>query len=293
MPLFSQSREVVKFQVDLGEETSGGFDSIFVSGDIAELGNYDPMRSIALTQKEDNIWEADLSLPVNRTFTYRYFRRSNFNGGLDSDIREAIGDPIKASTSIVALDPATKSFSYRGSLNRPILHWRQTPSDDFTMTALVAVVDRWELARFGQSNRRTEFFLTSGAAREPAALGGLPEDDPTYSTDSDQIFVQNEEIFTYQPAFLISPPRRDYDPGNLPSIQSRILSEDRPYRVFLPRGYDEQTERFYPVIYFLSGQQLFEDDVTVLGNPTRIAPALDPDASTLSATIASGRMCIF
>lgn len=233
-PLFSQTHEIVKFQVDPGNLLLGSFDAVFVSGDLPELGNNEPSQSIALTPKEDNIWEADILLPVNRDYTYQFFKRGTFFGGLDDAIGTAIGEPISASTSLVALDPANKSISYRGSLDSPILHWRHHPVEDFAITPLVADGDDWQLPTFGEANRKVEFFFTSTTAREPASLGGEPEDDPTYSTDADQIFIQGGEIFTYRPSSVISPPRRDYDLTNLTVLPSKILDEDRPLPGFPP-----------------------------------------------------------
>lgn len=50
---------------------------------------------------------------------------------------------------------------------------------------------------------------------------------------------------------------RDYNPSNPPKIQSAILGGSRGYRVVLPPGYKNSSER-YPVIYANDGQNIFE-----------------------------------
>jgi predicted alpha/beta superfamily hydrolase len=64
-------------------------------------------------------------------------------------------------------------------------------------------------------------------------------------------------------------------------IESTHLGEFRPYRVVLPRGYDEQVTRRYPVLYLHDGQCAFTDDPVVLPDVWPLPgpwPALDPNA---------------
>ena len=37
------------------------------------------------------------------------------------------------------------------------------------------------------------------------------------------------------------------------TMPSKILNEDREYAIFLPKGYEENTDRSYPVLYLLHG----------------------------------------
>jgi hypothetical protein len=63
-------------------------------------------------------------------------------------------------------------------------------------------------------------------------------------------------------------PLRIEDPCGIESI---VLGEFRPYRVVLPKGYDEQTERHYPVLYLHDGQCSFTEDSVVLADIWPIA----------------------
>jgi predicted alpha/beta superfamily hydrolase len=86
----------------------------------------------------------------------------------------------------------------------------------------------------------------------PGSRRYLPADRGFYTTRLPQLWVQDGQIFDYQPAARISPSRvvkvPDFD-GRLPT---------RNLYVYLPRGYKEHTERHYPVLYMHDGQNCFE-----------------------------------
>ncbi|MCP4168789.1 MAG: alpha/beta hydrolase [Chloroflexi bacterium] len=74
----------------------------------------------------------------------------------------------------------------------------------------------------------------------------------TFATRLSNIWIQDGELFGYQPAAFVSPSRvvklRRFK-GSLPA---------RSLYIYLPRGYDEHGDRRYPVIYMHDGQNCFE-----------------------------------
>ncbi|MGK0187852.1 MAG: hypothetical protein ACI9R3_003643 [Verrucomicrobiales bacterium] len=96
----------------------------FVSGSLPELGSSDLGKSVELLEVEDGVWEVDIELPVNREYTHQIFlRRVNQIEVPDPTKGKAVGDPVAASTPIVALepdqaDPASGSFRLAVSFNR-------------------------------------------------------------------------------------------------------------------------------------------------------------------------------
>ncbi len=79
-----------------------------------------------------------------------------------------------------------------------------------------------------------------------------PESGDDYSTPLRTLWVQDHQIFSYEPAPAISPSRVIKVPGFTGSMPVRALY------VYLPRGYDDQPARSYPVIYMHDGQNCFE-----------------------------------
>lgn len=132
-----------------------------------------------------------------------------------------------------------------------LLHWRQEGVEYRTQPLRRIGEGRtpsealWRATGMGQTGRPWEFHLTSedGTFRDPSA--------GSYRTPLDAAFLQGGELFSYQPATVVRPARRDYIRDAPPSLRStNLVLETRRYRVMLPRGYHEHPERRYPVIYF-------------------------------------------
>ncbi|GMU51916.1 MAG: hypothetical protein AMXMBFR33_10620 [Candidatus Xenobia bacterium] len=169
--------------------------------------------------------------------------------------------PTEPSGTLVEAEPSTlgKQVLYHSGFDPPVLHWRHQGARQFrsvTMTrsgpGRIEEESCWRACALGQAGRNLQFYFTNslGTLRDPAK--------DTYQATQDWIFVQDGQLFNYLPARRPDVPRRDYDPAAVPVIDSAILKEKRPYRVFLPRGYDQHADRRYPVLYLHDGQNVFE-----------------------------------
>ncbi len=169
--------------------------------------------------------------------------------------------PTEPSGTLVEAEPSTlgKQVLYHSGFDPPVLHWRHQGARQFrsvTMTCSgpgrIEGESCWRAWAVGQAGRNLQFYFTNslGNLRDPAS--------GCYQVTQDWAFVQDGQLFNYQPARRPDAPRRDYDPAQVPVIESTVLKEKRPYRVFLPRGYDQHTDRRYPVLYLHDGQNVFE-----------------------------------
>lgn len=79
-----------------------------------------------------------------------------------------------------------------------------------------------------------------------------PEFEDFFSTPLRRLWIQDGELFDYPPAKHSQPSQVQRIDGFLGSLPSR------PIYVYLPRGYDAHTQKFYPVIYMHDGQNVFE-----------------------------------
>ncbi len=73
-----------------------------------------------------------------------------------------------------------------------------------------------------------------------------------YITPLQTLWVQDHQVFSYQPTPTMSSSRVIKTPPFTGSMPARALY------IYLPRGYDEHTDRFYPVIHMHDGQNCFE-----------------------------------
>jgi predicted alpha/beta superfamily hydrolase len=92
-----------------------------------------------------------------------------------------------------------------------------------------------------------QFRVKLGKDHYDAPAGG-----DAYQTRLRCLWLQDGQIFSYQPAPAVSPSRVIKIPDFKGSLPSRALY------LYLPRGYDEHTERAYPVLYMHDGQNCFE-----------------------------------
>lgn len=254
-------RQDVVFSIS--QTTSPG-QSVFVLGDLAELGNSDMRYAVKLDAAAYPTWRVTVSLPANRSFTYRYVLRNDAPGQTSqAGNGTTVGSTIAASTAAAPLAPATKSILWTTNLANPILWWRQGPGA-FQQKPMERygpgrvrtgnVQEQvWFAWNVGEAAKSIEFYLTDGQGANRAPTFG------NFNTELDAAFVQDAKVFSYLPAPSVSVSKRDYFATSPPSMFSTNLNETRPYRVYLPRGYAEHSTRRYPVLYMHDGQNIFEN----------------------------------
>lgn len=261
-PALAWAQQDVTFQINYNQTTVG--QSVFVLGDVPELGANDVRKAIKLEPTDWPIWRATIRIPAGTGYSYRFIRRDDGPGRLgDTTNQVSISGPFNASTP-ASPAPLTKAILFNSSFAPPTLMWRtSTPTPGAFVAEPMQPIgpgrtqseQRWIALGVGAGQKPIEFYFASGSSRDPAA--------GNYTTSLDGIFVQDGQVFSYAPAPAITDWRRDYNLSALPAIQSQFLFENsqrewREYRVILPRGYDQHPTRRYPVVYLHDGQNVFE-----------------------------------
>lgn len=251
-PAVAVERELVPFQ--LNQTTTFG-NSVFLLGDIPELGGNDVTRAVKLEPGAYPVWRVTIAIPRGTTYTYRYTLRSDAIANLSNPGNSTnLTTPQSASSSPGMPIPPTKSIFYHSGWAAPVLNWRQG-AGAFAAVPMKRTGAgrgpaewRWNAHGFGQAERNAEFYFTEGggAGRDPAA--------GQYATMLDAAFVQDGQLFDYVPPPVVSPPSQT----NVGTFFSTALNQNRPYRVLLPRGYVQNTSRRYPVLYMHDGQNVFD-----------------------------------
>ncbi len=253
-------RELVTFEVNQG--TSFGT-SIFVVGDLPELGGNSTANAIKLSPAAYPVWRATLSLPTGRTFTYRYIARAD-GPGQQSTSPVWMSSTFTQTTTQQPRATRSKALWLTWEVANPVLWWRSAsptsggafvarPMEYFGPAVDGRSGDRqWFSWGFHIGGEAYDFYFTdaNGGSRYPAS--------GWYSTNLDGVFVQEGQLYSYVPATGITSVRRDYNPSSPPTLFSPQLNQTRAYRVVLPRGYDQNTTRRYPVVYFHDGQNIFD-----------------------------------
>lgn len=254
-PLLAQRHQDVAFQ---WSATVPAGESVYLLGDLEELGAGNLSRSLRMAQPAPGQWRLTVRLPANRAYTFSFYRRSNAMAQVGSPTHGTLlSGPNAATTAPCALAPTDKRVLAALSLPGARVHWRQ--ANGAWQSASMADIgpgrsagERIYEAWAGTRLQSIDFYFTDATGVQRVPVIGW------WTTPLDAVYMQDLELFSYLPAASVTPLRRDYTVGNLPAIQSSILGESRPYRVILPRGYDVHSARRYPVIYWHDGPWMWD-----------------------------------
>jgi predicted alpha/beta superfamily hydrolase len=233
--------------------------SVFVRGNVAELGGGSNVLSRKLAYNAGNVWSAVVALPPNVPVTYRFVNR------LDSAAQVGLptnGTDLTADQTITVPTPAGVVFEpervlfYHSGWTAPVVEW-ELPGGSFAQVAMTdagpgrGLSERlWRASGIGTPAYLVRFRIRNGVTGNE--LDTLPG-GVLYSTYADRIILQDGHIYNYMPHPSPSASRIEVIPG-VTSPQGLLT---RSLRVYLPRGYDEHTSRRYPVLYMHDGNNIF------------------------------------
>jgi predicted alpha/beta superfamily hydrolase len=265
-------------------EDVGFGNGVFLVGDAAVLGAGDPAKGIQMRFTAGNVWRANVAVPSNTgELAYAFVSRST-----DPDVYCDSANAITLSTghtlpadSIEAAPYHGKTIYYHSSWEDAyVVYWSKTDNAFVQRQMHEAGAGRvvgeklFKLTSIGEAGSNLTFALTNGAGQWDNAFG---QAGVNYETSLDFLFVQDGNLYNYQPADTVSAPR--LETRLVGSTASGIAA--RNIRIYLPRGYDSHLTKHYPVLYLHDGQNVF--------SPGGVFGSWDVD-TTASAEIQMGRV---
>lgn len=226
--------------------------SIFVTGNIPQLGQSDVRLAVKLASKDrgpfQRDWSIKLAIPRGTSYQYRFIRRD--------DSVQQLSDPDNFTNLSNLLN---------GNTAAPIPALRD-------LSVVVPVSDGASAVAFNTAGGTVNVPLTPLPCRpdlEIATLANQPNGKgisaaivtTSINVPIHTVFRRGSQLF-------------DFEPGSggttAGTIETRVLATNtvpatrivngvsgRGYRVYLPRGYAVNTWRRYPVAYFQDGQNVF------------------------------------
>ncbi len=247
---------------------------VCVTGSHPLLGGQDPLKAIKLTWNAGNIWRGTIALPAGETITYRYAKR-NFAAGAwsNSATDVALSQVMTAQVPAHAASPWTgKTVLLRSDWSQANLLYRDvTRGGNWTPVPMQPVGDRlFRVDGVADGGSELEFVFNDGTTwlNAPAPPAGIAQGSApavpypyqglsapyNFRTRLDVFLVQQQQVFNYlAPTGTLSAPRLETRTIN--STVSGIPG--RTIGIYLPRGYDQNTWKRYPVVYFHDGQNVF------------------------------------
>lgn len=247
----ARAGEVVHLEIE--RQTTLG-QSVYALAEWPRLGGGAILRSVKLSPHDYPVWKASFEVPPGVAFTPRYYTRPDAPesaGSASGAVQFATGDAVSAPAEGPGL---------------PIVLLLDEPADGPAFVAIHESPDGPAVLQIPMASRAAGDLVEHGALvpddlarmgrfyRVHAGGQAWPTDGTAARLVPAPVWWRFGEAFLWDPSDLESAPsaprRADFQIG-LEGFQSRTI------RVQLPRGYDEQPGRAYPVVYALDGQNVF------------------------------------
>ena len=263
----SPFREVLHFSI---VHDAGFGNEIFIAGNHPDAGNWNPTLGAKLVYNPGNLWTGSVALQAGTALDYKAVVIPNSHTGICQGANWNYlppGDGNHATTNAApqpAAPYAGKTIYYHSGLTNVSIIYAIN-GGDFTGASL---------AQIGPGRAPGEFlhkvegigvpggsieFVFSGMANGVTVYDHAPHPGygtapaNNYFTTLDAFFVQDGDVFNYQPPGTVSAPS---------IINSNVVSTfspspSRTMKIYLPRGYQQNTWKRYPVMYMHDGENVF------------------------------------
>lgn len=243
--------------VSINQTTSFG-DSVFVLSDLPEMGAGDLTKAVRLSPVAGvapgyPIWSATFDLPPNTSFTPKFYVRNDSPTSLATGSNGTLVFTGAVQSTSAAAQSATVVQIYGGAAQTSGTATITSPVDGSTVATIplnVSAIPGGNLlsvaipATHANHGRLVRFVLAGGVT--------LPTDAPVRIGHS-QVWWRFDQGFLTDPAPLTVAP-------TAPRIETFTFApnafQSRTIRVMLPRNYDTETTRSYPMMYAEDGQNL-------------------------------------
>jgi len=263
----SPDRTAISFSVTTN--TGIGY-AVFITGNHPDIGNWVPSRGAKLYWTPGNVWTGAVAIEPGITVEYKPV--------IIPLAVEHVCDPTQAQfippgednhyeLDIPPRSPAPyggKSIYYHSALTNVFMLY-SIAGNAFTSAPLHVIAPgrspgEWlhHVSGIGEAGASIEFVMSGWVGTNivydhaPFPGYGTPPAH-NYFTTLDTFFIQDGDLFNYQPPAWVSPP--SVVVSNV--VSTHPPSPDRAMRIYLPRGYEENTWKRYPVLYMHDGENVF------------------------------------
>ncbi len=277
----AMAESAVRKEIDFTITADVGFGKeVCVSGAHPLLGGGNLLKAPKLSWTPGNIWRGKIALEAGTAFSYQFISRdfapvawtqtTNFTN---------LGTAQTTSTPAHVAPPwGGKSILYRSTFAQPRILFRDlTHGGNWTEQILQPIgpgrtpaEQTFRVDGIALSGSELEFVFHNGAGifdNAPAPPSNAPQGaapavpapysgmNPPYNYRSslDVFIVQDGSLFNYLPTAAPSAPR--FETREISSTIAGVPG--RPITILLPRGYDQNPQKRYPVVYFHDGQNVF------------------------------------
>ncbi len=257
----SPQRELVTFSVT----TNVGYgNEVFIVGNHEDVGNWDPTRGAKLVWHTNNVWSATLGIQSGTALDYKPVAMPNSYTGICNPAN-ANWMPPGGGNHLTTNSPAEPDAPYVGKAMYYHTSWTNvvliySPDGTNFSTAPMTKIGPGRVSGeslffingIGEAGGSLQFIPYDGGTNfDHAPYGGYGGGD--YFTSLDVFFLQDGNVFNYRPPATVSAPRIIWTNA----VSTFPPSPNRKMGIYLPRGYDQNTWKRYPVVYMHDGENIF------------------------------------
>ncbi len=271
IPWFGASAENPPLQtivVTQNQSVANG-SALFIAVDRDELNSLTTTGAVRMYNAGGNNWIARFAVPRSTTKTniaYKLFTRSMASGQWCNTGNGTLpGTSQNASSALWSPGYSGKTVYYLTAWTNVTIYYKK--SDGTWTHSPVMAVDgagrggsekRYKVSGIGEPGQPLVFVghgYESGVEKwDNPSVGGI---DNNYVTSLDTLWVQDGNVFNYEPPATVSAPQV-ISVGSWTSSYTGNGIPTRGGRIYLPRGYTQNTTKKYPVLYLHDGQNVFD-----------------------------------
>lgn len=238
--------------------------SLYVVGNHPDLGEWDVTRSVRLDILPGNTWSGTVAVQAGTALEYKFISRVDSSGQPceSTNVHWSAGANLSNQVPVQPAAPyAGKTMYYHSSWTSAFLIF-STDGTNFSTTNMTrlgagraAGEYLYGVSGFGEAGEGVQFvasgYLGGSQFYDNAPYSGYGTAD--YYTPLDVFFLQDGNVYNYWPPAAPSTSRivTNFVGSSFGSIPARDV------RIYLPRGYTNNTWRRYPVLYMHDGQNIF------------------------------------
>jgi predicted alpha/beta superfamily hydrolase len=243
-----------------------------IAVDRPELNSLTTTGAVRMYSPSANQWTVSVAVQgsaVSTSVNYKLLSRTTSSGTHCTTGNGSLSGATMT-TNIPLWNPGYtgKTVYYHSSWTNAFILYRVGETATFADAPMTRIGDgrvageyRYQVTGIGEAGRPLEF-VPHG--RTPAgveqydnpAVGGIGS-PANYYTPLDTVFLQDGNIFNYIPPATVSAPQI-ISVANWASSYTGNGIPSRGGRVYLPRGYTQNTTKRYPVLYMHDGQNVFD-----------------------------------
>ena len=242
---------------------------MYVVGSHPDIGAWNPAQAIKLVWSIGDVWWGNVGVQAGTALEYKFLKRATDPAQIcdpDNAIWWPAGDNLQTNVPAEPAAPFSgKTVEFYSDLTNVSLAYSMLSSADAGATGAWNSVSmtkagpglragEWRHVAEGVGTEGEWMRFTFNGRRDGEDVWEKALDENDFWTPLDALVVRDRQVFNYFPpangvsdSFIVT----NFVVSTADHVTGRWV------RVYLPRGYDENVDRRYPVVYLSDGQNVF------------------------------------